>query len=307
MIDTKNYVPQSKTTSFDAFPADKQERMAQIQADKLKSVAHLPHPVDIPGITSARPPMQQAPALQAVDPRVQDAMVRPQHAQRPGVAYVPQPQNPEAQADAMFRDAMAQPMHPAVAASMQQQQPDPRWVPQSAPSIPQPVAHAPVPQQKVAPNLVQSYVNQVASQHPGVITPVADGEYSSVELPSRFAFYGFTDLYVCPFRAKHLGKLQKANREQSLLAMVEAVSAVCYTTAPAFAGRPMAFELTLPDFFFVLYWLRLNSFTKSNYVHHAECKDKNHKKRVSYTINAAEFDRQLAAGEITQEQRDEID
>ncbi|HHN9420354.1 TPA: hypothetical protein ACP7Q5_004974, partial [Escherichia coli] len=64
MIDTKNYVPQSKTTSFDAFPADKQERMAQIQADKLKSVAHLPHPVDIPGITSARPPMQQAPALQ---------------------------------------------------------------------------------------------------------------------------------------------------------------------------------------------------------------------------------------------------
>lgn len=261
---------EQKTTHFEPFPAEKQAALERARAEKLKSVAHFPKPVNLPGFP-------QMPMAIPVDPQQQ---ARPQAQQRPGFTI-----SPEAQADAMFSQAAMQ-----------------------APSVPMVPRAQPQPQmqqpQRVAPQLVQEYVNQVAATNPGVITPVADAEYMSLELPSRFAYYGFTDLYVCPFRAKHLGKLQKANREQSMLAMVEAVSAVCYTTNPAYAGAAMAFELTLPDFFFVLYWLRLNSFTKSNYVHTAMCENEDHIRRVSYTMNPGFYDAQLANGEITAEERD---
>ncbi|QBQ74636.1 hypothetical protein BcepSauron_256 [Burkholderia phage BcepSauron] len=324
----QNYVPQSQTTSFSAFPADRQAELARIQANKMQSLAHLPMPVKMPDGTehpghpggprgpqhvgaaarqAARPThMPQGPVLATIDPNLQMPASAPP-AVRPGVAVHRQA---EQQADAMF-----------AAAAGGFTSPVPQPLPVPVPNTP-PVAHAMVPQHQfhaapiptpqpmapapVAPNLVQAYVNQVATQHPGVINPVADSEYMSVELPSRFSYYGFTDLYVCPFRAKHLSKLQKAHREQSLLAMVEAVSAVCYTTSPEYAGRPMAFELTLPDFFFVLYWLRLNSFTKSNYVHNTVCEDKGHVKRVSYTLNAREFDEQVARGDMTAEERAQI-
>lgn len=112
----------------------------------------------------------------------------------------------------------------------------------------------------------------------GMNNPVSDAEGMSIALPSRFAFYSFNDLYVKPFKARHLSKLQKAHEEQSLLPVVEAVSAVIYSSD--FAGPGLGFHLTLPDFYYVLYWLRMNSFTKSSYFHTTQCNNPEHKKKV---------------------------
>jgi hypothetical protein len=162
------------------------------------------------------------------------------------------------------------------------------WI--QRPVVPQPVA-APMHSQPQAhpvsyqtqtqePPLMQPQRGTVANTMPGFENAIADGESMSLALPSRFAYYGFKDCYVQPLRARHLAKLQKAQREQSLLPIVEAVSAVMFTTEPAYAGRALAFDLSLPDFYMVLYWLRMNSFTKSNYIHRTRCTNPEHKAQV---------------------------
>jgi len=106
----------------------------------------------------------------------------------------------------------------------------------------------------------------------------SDAEGLSLALPSRFAFYSFKDLYIVPFKAKHLAKLQAAHSQRSMLPVIEAVSSVIYSTEYNKPG--LAFELTLPDFYFVLYWLRLNSFTKSNFTHETKCNNPEHHAKV---------------------------
>jgi hypothetical protein len=153
--------------------------------------------------------------------------------------------------------------------------------PMAAPMRNQPQAH-PVAYQTQAPqpSLMQPQQGTVKNTMPGFENAIADGESMSLALPSRFAYYGFNDCYVQPLRARHLAKLQKAHREQSLLPIVEAVSAVMFTTEPTYAGRALAFDLSLPDFYMALYWLRMNSFTKSNYVHRTRCTGPEHIAKV---------------------------
>ncbi len=149
--------------------------------------------------------------------------------------------------------------------------------PMAAPMRTQPLAH-PVSYQAQAPQppMMQPQLGTVKNTMPGFDNAVADGESMSLALPSRFAYYGFSDCYVQPLRARHLAKLQKAHREQSLLPIVEAVSAVMFTTEPSYEGRALAFDLSLPDFYMALYWLRMNSFTKSNYIHRTRCTNPDH-------------------------------
>jgi hypothetical protein len=118
----------------------------------------------------------------------------------------------------------------------------------------------------------------VKNPTPGFVVAQADSDGTSVMLPSRFAFYGFEDLYVKPFRSGHLAKLSRANVERSLQQVVETVSTVIYTSTPGYSN--LAFHLTMPDFYFVLYWLRQNSFTKSQYVHRDICVNHKHVERV---------------------------
>lgn len=156
------------------------------------------------------------------------------------------------------------------------------------------------------PEVERVYLDQVDNPEPGFTRAVADGLYTSVALPSKFAYCDFKDLYVRPFTIKHIAKLQKAHRERSLLPIVEAVSSVIYTTDPRFSDVAMGFQLTLPDFYFVLYWLRLNSFTKSNYIHTTECTDPKHIERVALTEKFPEYEAAVAAGQMTVEALEEI-
>jgi hypothetical protein len=157
--------------------------------------------------------------------------------------------------------------------SAQQASPQPMAAPMRTQPQAHPVSYA---QQAPQPPLMQPQMGTVKNAMPGFDNAIADGESLSLALPSRFAYYGFSDCYVQPLRARHLAKLQKAHREQSLLPIVEAVSAVMFTTEPAYAGRALAFDLSLPDFYMVLYWLRMNSFTKSNYIHRTRCNNPVH-------------------------------
>lgn len=289
--------PVVHSQEFKAFPADVIAARNAAQASKAKSIEHFPVKVNIPGIN--------APIAMPTDPNAARPPQQPQY--RPAVNVIDPTQDPNNQFVQMLQQAPRVPdvpmQQPQIQPHMhQQQQPMTmgQFIPPSVPQQPQ--IQVQQPQGNAAQTMVQQYVNQVTSHNPGIVNPVADGLNTSVDLPSRFAYYGFTDLYVRPFVAKHLAKLQKANREQSLLAMVEAVSAVCYTTTPGFEQTPMAFELTLPDFFFVMHWLRLNSFTKSNYVHTTECKNERHLERVSYFKNAKEYEKQFADGELTEEE-----
>ncbi len=112
------------------------------------------------------------------------------------------------------------------------------------------------------------------------LTVNSEEEGTSVDLPSRFAFYPFKDLYVYTLRGKHLRKLARAHKENSLLQTAEVVSSVLCTTDPAYQGRALAFDLTIPDFYWVLYYLRQNSFTKSSFTHRTRCTNPAHHKLV---------------------------
>ena len=115
-------------------------------------------------------------------------------------------------------------------------------------------------------------------QMPSNTRPNSDTEGTSLALPSRFVFYDFKDVYVTPFKGKHLAKLARAHTENSLAMMVEVVSSVLTSTYPV---DNIAFHLTMPDFYFILYWLRRNSFTKSTYTHSTKCRNEAHLIRVA--------------------------
>src|SRR5271168_2791326 len=162
-----------------------------------------------------------------------------------------------------------------------QQQRQPVTMPTSGPGATYGPGQAPFQQRDIPQQVQQQMQPQfpvVENPMPGFTAPVADPEGSSLALPSKFAFYRFKDLYVKPFKGKHLSKLSRAHAEGSLQQLVEVVSSVVSTTTPNVG--PLAFELTLPDFFFVLYWLRQNSYTKSSFIHKTQCNDLQHIQRV---------------------------
>ena len=81
-----------------------------------------------------------------------------------------------------------------------------------------------------------------------------------------------------PFRVLHLAKLAKANDTGSMQMIAEAVSSVI--SAPGYSSKNLASELTLADFNAVLYWLRLNSFSKKQMAVTSYCENPAHRDKV---------------------------
>lgn len=100
---------------------------------------------------------------------------------------------------------------------------------------------------------------------------------TSVALPSNFVFYKFKDLYIKPFKTLHLAKLIKAQQEQSPSHLAEVVDSVLSTSS---GETGLAFKLTHPDYMWVLYWLRLNSFSKFEYIVKGTCNNPKHIEQV---------------------------
>lgn len=142
-------------------------------------------------------------------------------------------------------------------------------VPSEAPAQPAPVMAQPV---MMTPQVVQPEYPSVQVQQP---TPavVPTEEYTSIDLPSRFHFYPFKDLYVKPFRVQHLAKLAKAEASASMQMQAEVVGSVLMT--PTGTPNPVML-LSMADLNAVMLWLRLNSFTKKTMRVTSNCTDPKH-------------------------------
>lgn len=99
-----------------------------------------------------------------------------------------------------------------------------------------------------------------------------DSEFININLPSNFHFYDFDKLSIRPLKAKEILKIYKASRTDSFNMLVQAV-------APCIDRDIML--LTIGDFWSVLYWLKLNSFTKSPIEITWECRDPKHQSDVA--------------------------
>lgn len=108
---------------------------------------------------------------------------------------------------------------------------------------------------------------------PEVVKPLSetDPAYSSLPLPSNFQWYSFKQLSVRPLRVPEIKKIWAAHVSDSLRAFIEAIN-------PAMDQD--LFDLTVGDLYAVMFWLRLNSYTKAQYSVQWSCNHKDHIKKV---------------------------
>ncbi len=113
---------------------------------------------------------------------------------------------------------------------------------------------------------------------PPPVTPMASAEAVSVDLPSRFHYYKFKDLYARPIRLPQMAKLSKANETGDLQTQVEAISSLLSTPS---GETDLALKLTMADYTAVLYWLRMASFTKPQMRVTSTCTNAEHRAKVT--------------------------
>lgn len=110
------------------------------------------------------------------------------------------------------------------------------------------------------------------------VTPMTDATAQSVDLPSRFHYYTFKDLYVRPLRLPQMSKISAAHDTGDLQKQVEAISSLLSTPS---GETNLAFKLTMADYMAVLYFLRMTSFSKKQMRVTSYCKDAEHNKKVA--------------------------
>ena len=97
-----------------------------------------------------------------------------------------------------------------------------------------------------------------------------DADMCTIWLPSNNYFYSFDALSIhTRLKGKHQAKFNKAHKEGSMRFTVEAVTSML-------GDGVNAMDLTLEDYYFVMFWLRLVSYTKTQYVHTARCNSARH-------------------------------
>jgi len=95
---------------------------------------------------------------------------------------------------------------------------------------------------------------------------------TQVFLPSRFEFYEDLDTcFVRPMTGLHQSKFNRAAQEKKDRHTVNAITHMIGYDAG---------NLTIPDFFFLLYYIRLNSYTKTTLVHRGVCTNEEHHRDV---------------------------
>jgi hypothetical protein len=96
-----------------------------------------------------------------------------------------------------------------------------------------------------------------------------DPSQVQVDLPSKFVFYPFSSLSVKPIKGVHQAKFARSAKEKSSRHMADAIS----TLLP---GHISAYDLTLPDYYWLLYFLRLTFYPKSKLIHTSVCTNPDH-------------------------------
>jgi len=96
-----------------------------------------------------------------------------------------------------------------------------------------------------------------------------NSNYYSIQLPSNFYFYPFKSFSARHVRGSEQAKFNRAAKENKLRHLVEAISA---TLEPGIS----AYDLTTLDFYYMLYWQRMNSYGKLPYVNETMCEAEKH-------------------------------
>lgn len=97
--------------------------------------------------------------------------------------------------------------------------------------------------------------------------------YYSIQLPSGFFFYPFKSLSACLVTGRHQMKFSRSAKEGNLRYTVEAVTS-------CLGDGVNSADLCVPDFYYVLYWLRTASYTKYDFTHLSVCTNPEHVARV---------------------------
>lgn len=109
-----------------------------------------------------------------------------------------------------------------------------------------------------------------------------DPNYTTIGLPSQFAFYPFKTLTVCQMKGIHQAKLSRAAKDRKMRYVVEAISSTL-------GDGVSAFDLTPQDFYFLMYWHRLQSFPKNPQMIPYTCTNKEHIRRTILKTDHPEY------------------
>jgi len=100
-----------------------------------------------------------------------------------------------------------------------------------------------------------------------------DPSFMSIGVPSQFKFYDFKQLTVSCLKGIHQAKMSRAAKDRKMRYVVEAISSTL-------GEGVSAFDLTPQDFYFLMYWHRLQSFPKNPQMIPFTCTDKDHVRRT---------------------------
>lgn len=103
----------------------------------------------------------------------------------------------------------------------------------------------------------------------------ANSEFVDIShhLPSSFMFYQFDSLSIRRFKYLEMKKVASGVISGNVANIVEAISACLPTNGSAY-------DLTDGDFWFLMYWQRVNSYKKNPYTLEWDCSDIDHLSRV---------------------------
>ena len=112
-------------------------------------------------------------------------------------------------------------------------------------------------------------------------TSEKNADYFGVDLPSRFAFYPFKNLSVALIRGRQQAKFNRAAQEQSSRYMMEGVTSLL-------GDGVSVSNLTSGDFYWLLYWLLLSSYTARFRTTTIVCQDEDHLAKVERKVAYAD-------------------
>jgi hypothetical protein len=112
-------------------------------------------------------------------------------------------------------------------------------------------------------------------------------EATTIFLPSRCEFYEFSAISLGRFKGFHQAKFYRAATEHKDRHAADAITSLL---PPGIKSE----ELTIPDFYFVMYWLRLSTYMRTELVHTGVCTNPAHleavrkKQKDSKTLTSVE-------------------
>lgn len=104
-----------------------------------------------------------------------------------------------------------------------------------------------------------------------------EAEYVAISLPSGYKLYDFKDLYIKPFKTKHIRKLLQGQMNENTRYMIEVFNS-CLACKEGY--KDLAYRLCREDFTYIQYWQRKHSMPSTPYTQMIHCTSPEHEELV---------------------------